>query len=161
MHQRAWVRLGAKTIHDLASIAFGGALAACLVINAMADLAATSDFLAARQLQAAIAKYILVQSMGVVVVSGLIALAATWAYMEAGWAWLKALLGIGVFEATLMVVGSTSRQADMAQAVAAADTASVQALLRSERFTLWLLLALSAVNGVLAVWRPKFGAKRH
>lgn len=160
MHQRAWLRLGAKTVHDLASIAFGGALAACLVINGMADPAVTGDFLAARQLQAAIAKSILVPSMGVVVVSGLVALAGTWAYMEAGWAWLKALLGIGVFEATLMVVGSASRQAEMAQAVAAADAATVQALLRSERFTLWLLLALSAVNVVLAVWRPKFGAQR-
>ena len=33
------------------------------------------------------------------------ALAATRAYRDAGWAWLKALLGISVFAATLMVVG--------------------------------------------------------
>ncbi len=159
MTQRSWLRLGAKTIHDVASIGFGGALAACLVINQAFD-PASAGFLVARQVHAAIAKYVLVPSMGVVVVSGLVALASTHAYMAAGWAWLKALLGLSVFEATLIVVGSSARQAEIAAAVAAADLATVQARLRSEAFTLWLLIALSIVNVVLAVWRPKFGGAR-
>jgi uncharacterized membrane protein len=160
MTSRAWLRLSAKTLHDLGSIAFGGALAACLVINHVASPAAPAEFLAARQLFATIASTILIPAMGVVVVSGLVALAGTWAYMEAGWAWLKALLGLAVFEATLVVVGSSAKHAEIAAAVAAADLATVQARLRSEAITLWVLVALSVVNVVLAVWRPKFGGKR-
>lgn len=151
---RTWLRLGAKTVHDIASIAFGGALAACLVINLSIGIA-TPEFMAARQVFSAIARFILVPSMAVVVVSGLIALAATRAYAEAGWAWMKALTGISVFAATLMVVGSAGPQGELMAAAAAGDMATQAALLRSERITLWLLIALSVVNVVLAVWRPK------
>lgn len=159
MNGRAWLRLGAKTVHDVASIAFGGGLAACLVIHLTTDVASPVDFLAARQLFAAIARYVLVPSMAVVVVSGLIALAATRAYLDAGWAWLKALLGLTVFEATLLVVGSSSRHAEVAAAAAAGDMATLLPLLRSERITLWLLIALIVVNVVLAVWRPRLMVK--
>lgn len=155
MNQRAWLRLGAKTVHDVASIAFGGALATCLVINMTADIGATADFAATRRVFAAVAQFILVPSMAVVVLSGLLALAATRGYRDAGWAWLKALLGLSVFEATLIVVGSAGRQAEVAAAAAATDVAALQALLRSERITLWVLIALSVANVVLAVWRPR------
>lgn len=159
MNQRAVVRLGAKALHDLAAIAFGGALAACLVINLQSAPAAAEGFLAGRQLFAAIAKFILLPSMAVVVLSGLLALASTRAYMDAGWAWLKALLGLSVFEATLVVVGSAGRQAEVTAASAAGDLTTLQSLLRSERITLWLLLALCAANVLLAVWRPKMSGK--
>jgi hypothetical protein len=155
MNHRAWLRLGAKTVHDVASIAFGGALAACLVINLTTNVAAPGDFLAARKVFASIAQYVLVPSMAVVVLSGLLALAATRGYRDAGWAWLKALLGLSVFEATLLVVGSAGRHGEVAAAATAADLATLQALLRSERITLWVLIALSIANVVLAVWRPK------
>ncbi len=155
MNPRAWLRLGAKTIHDIASIAFGGALTVCLVINLTTPVAAPAEFLAARQIFNAIAQFILVPSMAVVVVSGLIALAATRAYRDAGWAWLKAVLGVSVFAATLLVVGAAGQQAQLAAAATAADPATLQGLLRSERITLWLLIALCVVNVVLAVFRPK------
>ncbi|MBL8279210.1 MAG: hypothetical protein JNL93_21140 [Pelomonas sp.] len=151
--KRAW-RGGAKVLHELASIGFGGGLAACLLINLLADRSSPVAFAAARQVYAGIANYLLVPSMAVVVVSGLLALAATRGYIDAGWAWLKALLGITVFEATLMVVGSASRQAELL-AAASADPAQLATLLRSERNTLLLLIALCAVNVVLAVWRPR------
>lgn len=151
--RRAW-RVVAKVLHELAAIGFGGGLAACLLINLLADRSSPAAFAAARQAYAGIANYLLVPSMAVVVVSGLLALAATRAYIDAGWAWLKALLGITVFEATLMAVGSASRQADLL-AAASGDPAVLATLLRSERNTLLLLIALCAVNVVLAVWRPR------
>jgi len=153
MNRRRLLRQGSKVLHEIASIGFGGGLAACLVINAVANPASLAEFTAAREAFAAIAKYLLVPSMAVVVVSGLIALAATRAYMESGWAWLKALLGLSVFEATLVVVGSSSRQAEFI--AAAAQPAALETLLRAERNTLWLLIALCVVNVVLAVWRPR------
>ena len=154
---RRRVRLGAKTLHDLASLGFGGALAACLVINQVASRDTAAEFAAARHAYAAIAQYVLVPSMFAVVVSGLIALAATQAYAGAGWAWVKALLGLSVFEATLVVVGSKQKQAEIVAAYA--DPALLDSLLRSERNTLWLLLVLSVINVVLAVWRPRLTRK--
>lgn len=155
--RRRWVRLGAKTVHDLASITFGGALVTCIVLNQMVPRDTLAEFAAARALHATIAQYLLVPSMAVVVLSGLLALAATRAYMGAGWAWLKALLGLSVFEATLVVVGSKEKQA--AVVAAYTDPAQLDTLLRSERNTLWLLVVLAAINVVLAVWRPRLGPK--
>jgi uncharacterized membrane protein YobD (UPF0266 family) len=155
MNHRTLLRLGAKTVHDIASIAFGGALVVCLVINLTTNIASTTEFLAARHIFASIAKFVLVPSMAIVTLSGLVALAATQAYRDAGWAWLKAVLGINVFAATLLLAGSAGNQGEIAAAVSSADLATLQRLLRSERITLWLLIALCVVNVVLAVWRPK------
>lgn len=153
MNGRQWLRLSAKATHDIASIAFGGALAACLVINVMANRQSSTEFAASRQLFAAVAQYVLIPSMAVVVVSGLIAMMATRGYQDAGWAWVKALLGISVFVATVRLVGTSSAPVELA--AAAADPALVDTLLRSERNMLWLLIALCVVNVVLAVWRPR------
>jgi hypothetical protein len=97
--------------------------------------------------------------MAVVVVSGLIALAATRGELDAGWAWVKALLGLSVFEATLLLVGSGRTQAELAAVTAAATRPLVDALLRSERNTPCLLIAVSVANVVLAVWRPRLVGK--
>lgn len=95
--------------------------------------------------------------MAVVAVSGLITLVATRAYMDAGWAWVKALLGLSVFEATLVVVSSSNKEAEFT--AAAASPAVLDALLPAERNTLWLLIVLSIANVVLAVWRPRLTVK--
>lgn len=160
MTGRGWFRLGMKALHEISSIAFGGALLACLVINVTAERGAGAAFDAARHLYAAIANYVLIPSMAVVVVSGLLALAATRGYLNAGWAWVKALLGLSVFQATLVVVAAGSRQGEIAAAAGAGDAALLDSLLRSERHTLILLIVLSLANVVLAVWRPKFSKKR-
>ena len=44
-------------------------------------------------------------------------------------------------------------------AAATADLPTLQRLLKAERSTLWLLIVLSVVNVVLAVWRPKLMVK--
>jgi hypothetical protein len=153
LNGRQWLRLTAKAVHDIASIAFGGALAACLVINLIANRSSTVEFAASRQLFAAVAQYVLIPSMAVVVVSGLVAMMGTRGYQDAGWAWVKAVLGISVFVATVRLVGISSNHTELA--AAATEPALLEALLRSERNMLWLLIALCVVNVVLAVWRPR------
>lgn len=132
---------------------FGGGLAVCLLINLTATRDSPGEFIAARHVYASIAQYVVIPSMVVVVASGLIALAATRGFMDSGWAWVKALLGLSVFEATLVIVGSSRRDVELA--LAASDLAGLDALLRSERNTLLLLIAVTVVNVVLAVWRPR------
>jgi hypothetical protein len=148
-------------VHDIASIGFGGALASCLVINLTTNPAAPGEFLAARHVFAAIAKYVMVPAMAIMMLSGLIALAATRGYRDAGWAWLKAIFGINVFAATLLLAGSAGNLGEIAAAVSVSDLVSLQRQLRSERITLWLLIALVVLNVVLAVWRPKLTFKAH
>ena len=157
MNSRSGLRLGAKALHDIASISFGGGLVACLVINLVANRAPSVEFAAARQVFTAIAQYVLIPSMAVVVVSGLIAMAATRSYQDAGWAWVKAVLGISVFVATVRVVGGGNSQAELA--AVATDPSVIEAMLHSERNMLWVLIALCVVNVLLAVWRPKMTIK--
>jgi uncharacterized membrane protein len=153
MSRSRWLRLGTKALHEIASIGFGGALAACLVINLMANRAAAAEFATARHVFAAIAQYVLVPSMAIVVVSGLISMAATLSFQGASWVWAKALLGLSVFQATLLIGGSSRKLAE--HAAVGGDPMLIDSLLRSERITLWLLIAISVANVVLAVWRPR------
>ena len=157
MTGRAWWRRSLKALHEIAAFGSGGGLAACLVIGLTANAASPVEFAAARQAIAAIARYVLVPSLAIVLITGLLAIAATRAFHDAGWAWVKALLGLSVFEATLVTVGASTRQAELA--AAGADPALLASLLHSERNTLWLLLGLTVANVVLAVWRPKLTVK--
>ena len=157
MTGRNWSRRSLKALHEIAAIGVGGGLAACLVIGLTANAASAVEFVAARQAIAAIARYVLLPSLALVLVTGLLAIAATRGYHDAGWAWVKALLGLGLFEATLVTVGASSRQAELA--AAAADPNLLASLLHSERNTLLLLLGISVANVVLAVWRPKLMVK--
>lgn len=157
MTGRAWWRRGLKALHEIAAIAVGGSLVACLVIGATANAASPAEFSAARQSVAAIARYVLVPSLAGVLVTGMLAIAATRAFHDAGWTWVKALLGLSLFEATLVTVGASVHQAELA--AAAADPGLLASMLHSERNTLLLLIGLSAANVVLAVWRPRLTVK--
>ena len=150
-------RRGLKALHEIAAVGVGGGLAACLVIGLTANAASPAEFAGARQAIAAIARFVLVPSLAVVLVTGLLAIAATRGYHDAGWAWLKALLGLSLFEATLVTVGASTRQAELAAAMA--DPGLLASLLHSERNTLLMLLGISVANVVLAVWRPKLTVK--
>src|SRR5664279_906189 len=100
MTGRAWWRRSLKALHQISAIGGGDGLAACLVIGLTANTASPAEFAAVRQAIAAIARYVPVPSLAVVRVTGMLAIAATRAYHDAGWAWVKALLGLSVFEAT-------------------------------------------------------------
>jgi hypothetical protein len=157
MTGRGWYRRSLKALHEIAAIGVGGGLAACLTLNLTASRASAADYAATRQAIAVIARFVLVPSLAAVLLTGLLAIAATRGFHDAGWAWVKALLGLSVFEATLVTVGATRDQAELA--VAAADPDLLASLLHSERNTLVLLIALSVANVVLAVWRPRLTVK--
>jgi hypothetical protein len=98
-----------------------------------------------------------------VLISGLLAIAANDGYKNAAWAWIKALLGISMFEGTLLTVGASARRAAELSALAVSgrgDGAELTQTLHTEWGGLWLLMGLSIVNIILAVWRPRF-YRRH
>jgi len=151
-----------KILHEIGAAGVLGCFAACIVLIATAPTQSPVAYAAVRQGIAAVMRWLLVPSLAMVLVSGLLAIAATRAYANAGWAWLKALLGITMFEGTLLTVGAGARRAadlSAAAAVGRVDPAELAQLVHGEWSTLWLLLSLSLVNVVLAVWRPRFQRK--
>ncbi len=147
-----------KLLHEIGAIGVLGSFAACTVLIAKTPTHSPIEYAAVRQGVAAITQWLLVPSLAIVLVSGLLAIAATDAYKDAGWVWVKALLGISMFEGTLVTVGSGARQAAELSAQAASGqvvTAQLMQVLHSEWSSLWLLMTLSVANIVLAVWRPR------
>jgi hypothetical protein len=150
-----------KILHEVSAVGVLGSFAACLVIIVTGpSQQSLVAYAATRHAIAEICRWMLVPSLAVALISGLLAIAANRAYANAGWAWVKALLGIGMFEGTLVTVGASARHAAELSALAVAgnpDPVQLAGVLRTEWGGLWMLLVLSLVNIVLGVWRPRFG----
>lgn len=153
--------------HHLGSAGIIGAFGACLAMVSFAPEPSVSleAYAASRASIAIVSKWILVPSLLLVLVSGLAALGANPAYHDAGWAWLKALTGLAMFEGTLLTVDSTARQAAELTAAAAAsglmDAEKLESLLGREQGGLWGLLAIAIANVVLGVWRPRLTRSKY
>ncbi len=148
-----------KFLHTLGAAGFMGAMAAMAVVVILAPTSAgAAGFVPLLGAMAKIAAWIIGPSMVLTVISGLLSMAATAAFMDAGWVWAKAATGILVLEGGLHVLGPIQEEAKRgAGALAAsADPAGVQRLFTSELDTLGVLLAVSVANIVLGVWRPRF-----
>jgi len=151
-----------RFLHEIGAIGVLGSLAACVVLVATAPADSTVAYAATRHGIEAVSRWLLVPSLLLVIVSGLLAIIATRPYMDAGWVWVKALLGISMFEGTLLTISASSRRAAELSAQAAAgqgDPAQLAEVLRTEWGGLWILIAVSVANIVLAVWRPRLGKR--
>lgn len=152
-----------KALHEIGAVGVMGALATCVVLVMTAPAAAPAEFAAVRHGIVMIHKYVYVPALALSMISGLIAIAATNAYKDAGWAWMKALTGVSMFEGSLLtIVGPAKRAAALsAQALTGAgDPAALQQALHTEWSGMWVMLALSTANVVLGVWRPRFSRRR-
>jgi hypothetical protein len=147
-----------KTLHEIGAIGTLGSFASAIVLLSTAPTKSPVAYAAVLQGIASIAKWLLVPSLAIVLISGLLAIAANAAYKNAAWAWAKALLGIGTFEGTLLTVASSARHAADLSALAASgngDPAQFAQILHTEWGGLSIMAILSLVNIVLAVWRPR------
>jgi hypothetical protein len=124
-----------KILHEIGAIGVAGSFAACIVLIAKTPTPSLIAYAAMRQGIAAIAQWLLLPSLGMVLISGLLAIAATNAYKNAAWAWIKALLGISVFEGTLLTINASARHAaDLATLAASGhgDAVQLAEVLRTE-----------------------------
>ena len=152
-------RKPAKMLHELGSIGVTGSFAAIIVLFTTASKQSLDAFAVVNQSIATLSQYLLVPSLALVLISGLLAMVINGGYLEAGWAWLKAFLGISMFEGTLLTVVASGRRAAELSALAASrhvEPAELAQVVRTEAGGLWLLSALCVVNIALAVWRPRF-----
>lgn len=147
-----------KSLHEIGAIGTLGSFAACIVLLATAPAKPPVALAAVLQGIASITKWLLVPSLAIVLISGLLSIAANAAYKNAAWAWVKALLGIGIFEGTLLTVSASARHAAELSALAASghgDAIELGQALRTEWGGLCILATLALINIGLAVWRPR------
>jgi len=153
-----------KFVHTLGAVGVTGALAAGLVLLA-APLPADSP-LALATLRSGLDKlftWILLPSLLLVLISGLLSIAVHAPFREARWVWVKALLGLSLFEGILGgIQGPARRAAEYADALVdgTAQAGIVETLLPNERILLSAMLVIAVVNIVLAIWRPRLRRRR-
>jgi hypothetical protein len=147
----------------MGAIGMMGAMACLLVLLAMAPpVTSLAEYASTWTTMGVIAKWIFFPSLGATLISGLIAIAASPAFHNAGWAWMKAASGILLFESGLVgVMGPIQQEAERATkaVVGQVDPSTLGLTLGAERMTLWILLAVATANVIFGVWRPYFGRR--
>jgi hypothetical protein len=97
------------------------------------------------------------------VISGLLSIGSTPAFHEAGWAWAKLATGVLILESGMVYIqGPIKEEAGRAASALAGELnpAEITGSYGAENNTLWFLLAISAANVALGVWRPRFSRRR-
>lgn len=153
-----------KFLHTLGAIGLIGALSTHIILLAvMPESVSLGEYSAWRQAIGAIAKWLLLPSLGLVLVSGLLAMAFGDQFHSAGWAWAKLALGVVTFEWTLLAVQGPAQRAAEAGIRAAAgevDVAAITEMVRGEWASLWVILAIALLNVALGIWRPRFSRRQ-
>lgn len=144
----------------MGAIGLMGAMAALLVLLALAPLPRTAldNYALIRGAMGAVATWIFLPSLALVLLSGLLAIAFNRAFHNAGWALLKLATGILVFEGGFVGIQGPMQEEARRSAAALAgtvDPATLAQSLGAERGTLWVLLAVATANVVLGIWRPR------
>ena len=136
-----------------------GAMASLLVLLSVAPpKTSLAGYAAVRGAMGAICTWLFLPSLGLSLIAGLLAIAFNRALHNAGWAWLKLISGVLLFEGGLQgIQGPMQDEAERSAAALAghAGTATLAASLGTERATLWVLFAVATANVVLGVWRPR------
>ncbi len=154
-----------KFLHTLGAIGMMGAMACLGVLLVFAPPpSALGEYAALRVAVGAVATWLFMPSLGLTLIAGLLAIAASPAFHNAGWAWAKAASGILIFEGGFVsVLGPMQREASNSVKALAGqfDPALLGNEMSSEKMTIWILLAVSTANVVLGVWRPYLTRRRN
>lgn len=153
-----------KILHSVTALGFGGGMAAYIfILLAAPEITDISQHLVLRTSLAFVAKWLVLPSMILVIVTGLVSMIVHHPFMNAPWVWAKTLSGLLIFEATLASLDAPAQAAKRA-AIRAANgelsAAELAPLIRDEWTAWWILLALAVLNVVIGVWRPRFGLRR-
>jgi hypothetical protein len=153
-----------KFLHTIGAVGLMGSMASLLVLLSMVPPSTSlAEYAAYRGAMGSIATWIFFPSLGVTLIAGLVAIAYSRAYHNAGWAWAKAVSGILIFESGFVgVLGPMQREAERSLDVVAgrADPATLALSITAERNTLWILLAVAVANVMLGIWRPRLSRLR-
>jgi hypothetical protein len=147
-----------KLLHTLGAVGLTGALIVHLMLlTQLPNLTTLAEQAAIREIIASVARWLLLPSLTAVLICGLLAIAFHAPFRDMRWVWVKAALGLAVFEGTLVSVqGPAVRNAELtAQALAGEiDATRLASALHDEWGALWLILIIAVTNIVLGIWRP-------
>ena len=147
-----------KLLHTLGAAGFMGGMAAVAAVLCLAPASGgAAGALPVIGALANIAAWLIGPSMILTVISGLLAMLANPAFYDVGWVWAKAATGILILEGGLHVMGPIQDEAKRGAAGLGlgAHPTSLADLVAAEVNTVWVLLAVSAANIALAIWRPR------
>lgn len=153
-----------KFLHTMGAIGIMGAMAALIILIVVAPpTSALAAYAQNRAAMGAIAEWLLLPSLGLVLFSGLWSMAMTTAFHSAGWVWVKLASGILVFKGTLLSIqGPAQKEAALSASALAGeiDPTRLGHVAGEEWGTLWVIMVIAIANVVLGVWRPRFGRPR-
>lgn len=138
------MRKALKFLHTAASAGIVGALLGYIVILAYTPQGTPVAYADMRATISALCDYLLLPSLAVALVTGLLSMAAHQPFQEMRWVWVKALLGLLMFEATLAIINAkATTAAALSKKIAAgeAETGALQAALSTEWHSLGALIA--------------------
>lgn len=151
-----------KIIHTLTAAGLIGGLACHMVILTFAPHATPEEYLSLRRMLLATSNYVILPSLAGCLLSGMAAMVVHQPFLDKGWVWIKALMGVLMFEGTLFtVIGHAKIAARKAEEIAsaAAPEAALADLLADamarEWGTLAVIMGLCAANVVVGIWRPR------
>lgn len=148
-----------KFMHTMGAIGLMGAMACLLVLlSSIPPPTSLPEYAVMRGAMGGIATWIFLPSIGLTLIAGLLAIAATPAFHSAGWVWAKLLSGVVVFEWGFAAIqGPMQQEAELSAHALAheVDPATLAASLGAEWKSLWVMLALATANVILGVWRPR------
>jgi uncharacterized membrane protein len=154
------MRLALRFFHIIGAIGLMGALASLIVLVRFAPPpSSVAGYASIYGAMAEISTWIFFPSLALTLIAGLLAIAVTPAFHNAGWVGAKLATGILIFEGGLInVQGPIQEEAKRsANALAGApDPAMIAGLHGVGQTSLWVLLAVATANVVLGVWRPRF-----
>jgi len=147
-----------KFLHTMGAVGFTGSLACLLVLeNLTPPPSSLTSYALIRGAMGMIANWVFFPSFVLTLVPGLLAIAVTPAFHNAGWAWAKAASGILIFAGGLHALGPIQKEARLsAEAIAGRfDPARLEGVSEGTAAIMWFLLAIATANVVLGIWRQR------
>jgi hypothetical protein len=147
-----------KFLHTMGAVGFMGSLACLLVLEYLVPPPSSlTSYALIRGAMGMIVNWVFFPSFFLTLVPGLLALAVTPAFQNAGWAWIKAASGILIFAGGLHALAPIQDEARLsAEAIAGhLDPARLEGVSEGMAATMWMLLAIATANVVLGIWRQR------
>lgn len=151
-----------KILHTLSACGLTGGLVCYMLLLLVAPQETPAAYADLRQSISALSTYVLLPSLAIALMSGLLSMAVHHPFLNKGWVWVKAAMGILMFKGVLTIVGAKADYAAIVSRQIADGTAPSDALdaaLVQEWYMLGIILAFTIANVVLGVWRPKFARR--
>ena len=146
-----------KFLHTIGAAGLLGSIASLLVLMTLSPLSTSpAGYAQMRGAIAEIATWVFFPSFALTLVAGMLAIAVNRAFHNAGWAWVKLATGILVFAGSFQVLAAIQDEAKRSAGALAGglDGKTITGPF-GEQSALWVLLAVSAANVALGVWRPR------